>query len=120
MKKLSVGIIGLGQRGYDLTPLFCSMDNLNIVSMCDIHEDRVQRATSLVFEKTGKTPAGYTEWEKVIESKPDAIIIITGWEDHLKIAFAAMKAGISWTGTEASDLSWSIPATGIPSVPCAP
>ena len=86
MKKLNVGIVGLGQRGYDLTPLFCSMDNINIVSVCDVLEERIQRELSLISEKTGKTPAAYTDWHKVIESKPDAVLIITGWEDHLKIA----------------------------------
>ncbi len=94
MKKLKVGLIGLGQRGYDLTPLFCSMDNLQIISVCDVLEERVQREINLIAEKTGKTPVGYTDWHKVIEEKPDAVLIVTGWEDHLKIAFEAMKAGI--------------------------
>ena len=94
MKKLSVGIIGLGSRGYSMLPLLCSMENYDIVSVCDIYEDRVQAAVSLISEKSGKAPAGYTEWEKLLDGSPDAVLVMTGWEDHMKISFEAMRRGI--------------------------
>lgn len=94
MKKLKIGVVGLGQRGHDMIPLLCSMDNYEIVSVCDIYKDRVDAAIDQVEKATGKAPAGFTEWQKLIDGKPEAVIIITGWEEHLKIAFAAMKAGI--------------------------
>ena len=95
MKKLNVGVIGLGSRGYFMLPLLCEMENYEIVSVCDIYADRVEAGVKCVFDNSGKKPSGYTEWEKVLDEKPDAVLIITGWEDHLKIAFEAMRRGIA-------------------------
>ncbi|MBO4869899.1 MAG: Gfo/Idh/MocA family oxidoreductase [Clostridia bacterium] len=95
MKKLSIGVIGLGSRGYYMLPLLCGMDNYDVVCVCDRCHDRTEAGVKCVSEIYGRPIAGFDDWEKVIEYKPDAILIITGWEDHVKISLAALEAGIA-------------------------
>lgn len=95
MKKLNVGVIGLGARGDYMIRQLCEMDNYEIVCVCDRWEDRTQAGVKFLSERYGKPVAGFCDWHKVIDYKPDAVIIITGWEDHVEISLAAMRAGIA-------------------------
>ena len=42
MKKLNIGIVGLGKRGTDLLNTILKMDDINVVAVCDEYEDRVR------------------------------------------------------------------------------
>ena len=95
MKKLSAAVIGLGARGYFMLSLLCEMENIEIVSVCDIYEDRMQAGVKYVSEKYGKPVAGFLDWHDVLKQKPDAVFVITGWETHVDITCAALEAGIA-------------------------
>ncbi len=95
MKKLNVAVIGLGSRGSFMLPLLSVMENYNIVSVCDKYADRVDAGAAAVEKETGKAPAKFTDWEKCLDEKPEAVLIMTGWEDHLPVAFEAMRRGIA-------------------------
>ena len=43
-RKLRVGIIGLGERGTAQVRVICSMEDIDIIALCDQYEDRVRRA----------------------------------------------------------------------------
>ena len=94
MKKLNVGVIGLGARGYSMLPLLCGMENINIVSVCDMYHDRTEAGAALVSGSYGRPVAAYDDWHELIASKPDAVLVMSGWESHVEISIEAMRSGI--------------------------
>ena len=98
MKKVRLGVIGLGARGKfilrdTLFPMF--KDGLiEIVALCDYYEDRVEENVKYVEETIGCKPFGTTDYKEVLKQEIDAIILMTAWESHVEIATAAMRAGI--------------------------
>ena len=101
MEKVRTGVIGLGARGHSLIKqLLLGMDNCEIVAVCDVYQDRVDASAALIKEKTGKDVFKATDYNEILAYKDiDAVLVITSWESHVKIACDAMKAGIP-TGLE--------------------
>ena len=53
--KIRIGLIGLGCRGYMLlNDVFLNHEHATISAVCDVYEDRVEKAANLIQEKTGK------------------------------------------------------------------
>ena len=92
---LKIGYIGLGNRGTSMlrNVLDCFKDRVEIVAVCDLFEDRVQKGIDLVKEKAGNTPFGTTNSDEVMKMDLDAIMVMAAWEAHIPLAVAAMKAG---------------------------
>ena len=44
MKKLKLGVAGLGQRGYGMLGTFLLFADVDVVAVCDVYEDRNDRA----------------------------------------------------------------------------
>lgn len=87
-RKLNVGMIGMG--GISRVHLDCllSMENANIVAVCDIREDRLAAAV----ERTGAK--GYTDWHEVVARDDiDIIHIMTPHYLHAPIAIEALNTG---------------------------
>ena len=101
MEKVRVAVIGLGARGqYIVKPMLLEMDNCEIVAVCDLYQDRVDRVVSQIKEETGKDVFGTTDYKEILIRKDvDAVLVVTSWETHVKIACEAMEAGIP-TGLE--------------------
>lgn len=95
MKKLNVGVIGLGQRGYQLLKdAICERENVCVAAVCDLYPDRTERAAALVAELDGNTPIQTTDYREILSAEGvDAVIIPAGWESHIHIAVEAMRAG---------------------------
>lgn len=94
MKKIKIGVIGLGQKGFSLMHGFAEMDDVCVVGVCDEYEDRVQNGIEKVKEIAGNTPVGSTDYRDIIAMPElDAVVIATAWEVHIEIAIAAMRAG---------------------------
>ena len=104
IRKVKVGIIGLGARGLPLVnACFLPMwENglLEITAVCDYYEDRAEAGAKAVEEKTGVRPYCTTKWMEIIEH-PDveAVLVLTAWESHVDMCIAAMRAGKK-VGTE--------------------
>lgn len=101
MEKVRLGIIGLGLRGGSLLKqLLLEMDNCEIVALCDTYQDKADASAAAVFEKKGNKPFVTTDYKEVLAKKDiDAVLVVTSWESHVKIACEAMEAGIP-TGLE--------------------
>lgn len=101
MEKVKTAVIGLGARGQSLIkPLFLGMDNCEIVAVCDLYQDRVDLIKSQIKEETGKDVFGTTDYKEILSRDDiDAVLVMTSWETHVKIACEAMEAGIP-TGLE--------------------
>ena len=93
MEKVRFGVIGLGDRGFGLLrDQLVEMDEIKVVALCDVYEDRVQQSVDLVKEKNGHTPAGYTDYEALLDDENvEAVLVATGWECHNEVAIRAME-----------------------------
>ncbi len=95
MKTFRVGVIGLGHRGYPLTrDILCEMEGVKVTVVCDLYEDRVEKAAQTVLEKTGIEPIKTLNYKEVIASpEVDVVCIFSDWETHFPFAIEAMEAG---------------------------
>ena len=95
MKNLNVGIIGLGNRGYWLMKdVILLMPGIKVTAVCDVYEDRNEKAAVLTEELCGHRPAMETDYKKLIARDDVDIVVITcAWEGHVQIAIEAMEAG---------------------------
>lgn len=107
-KTVRLGIIGLGGRGMSQTDTLLQMPDVEIVAVCDVYDDRVQKGQDLVFEKRGVRPDGETDYKKVL-ARPDidAICVFTSWETHIDICVQAMRAGKRSPPRLAAQTAWT-------------
>lgn len=94
MKKLRIGIVGLGQRGYGLLKTALLIEKAEIVAVCDLYADRVERALATVKERGMPVPTGYAEYEKMLQDeRVEAVIVASSWDEHIRMAIQSMRAG---------------------------
>ena len=54
---INLAVIGLGGRGKGhINDCFAHMDDVNIVGVCDLYDDRAEEAADLVEKTKGKRP----------------------------------------------------------------
>lgn len=89
-------VIGLGQRGFGLVKsVLTKIDSLRIVAVCDIYEDRINRALDYLKEN-GQEAVGFSDYKKALATEGvNAAFVFTGWEGHASIAIYAMEHGIA-------------------------
>ncbi|MBE6870576.1 MAG: Gfo/Idh/MocA family oxidoreductase [Ruminococcaceae bacterium] len=93
-KKIRFGVIGLGCRGLGtmVTVLF-PFDEIIVTAVCDTYEDRADEGAKAVFEKYGTQPFSTTDFNQLLaRDDVDAVYIACSWEDHIKVAIAALNA----------------------------
>ncbi|HRF35797.1 MAG TPA: Gfo/Idh/MocA family oxidoreductase [Clostridia bacterium] len=94
-KKARIAMIGLGGRGYGLLRLnLVHMKNVEVVGICDVYQDRIDKAIEKVKKVCGNTPKGSTNYKDFLQDENVDIIMITcAWEGHIDIAVEAMQSG---------------------------
>lgn len=94
-KKLKIGMIGFGARGtLVLRDIILPMGKASVITVCDSFADRAEKAADQVEKIQGCRPTACTDYKEVINYPGvEAIIITCAWEDHLRIAIEAMRAG---------------------------
>ncbi len=94
MKKVKVGVIGLGSRGMALLNTMLACDECEIVAVCDVYEDRIEHALKKIKDKRGDAAVGFTDYEKLIDDeRVEAVVIISSWDMHTRMAVRSMRAG---------------------------
>lgn len=94
-RQVTMGVIGLGHRGYEQLKLLASMEDVVIKAISDDYPDRVQRSLDYLKEKGLPLPETHTKAEEVVARKDiEAVVIMTDWENHIPLAIAAIKNGI--------------------------
>lgn len=94
MKKLKIGVIGLGQRGGNMTGTILACDDAEIVAVCDVYEDRRKEIADKVKEKQGASPATYGDYLDLLKDENvEAVFVASSWETHIKIAIDSLNAG---------------------------
>lgn len=103
-EKLKIGVIGLGQRGaaYGMTDgsiglLGNILNNSDVLvtSVCDLRAERVEFAAEKVVKAGQNEPLKTTDFNEVLHSGVDAVIVSTSWASHVEVALAAMEQGIA-------------------------
>ena len=91
MKKLKIGIIGLGGRGYSMSAILNNMKDVEIRAVCDSYKDRAEQGGKLMKKHN---PLVTTDYHDVLRNEEiEAVMIFTSWEEHIPLAIEAMRAG---------------------------
>ena len=94
MEKVKTAIIGLGCRGELLASIIADMEEAQIVAICDLYEDRRNKAAEMVQKKNGYTPKVSADYRELLQDDAvDAVIIAASWEAHIQIAVDSLRAG---------------------------
>lgn len=94
MEKLKMGVVGLGQRGTGLLSLLLTIDEVEIVALCDVYEDRLDRAKEMAVVRRGQNPSVYKNYEEMLKDENmKAIFICSSWEAHIPQAILSLRAG---------------------------
>ncbi len=96
MEKIRVGLIGLGSRGQGILQpvLLENREKVEIAAVCDLYEDRCAAAVKTVTDAGRPAPYATTEYREVL-ARPDvdAVLVVCSWEDHVRVAVDALRAG---------------------------
>lgn len=87
---VTVGLIGSGGRGTFDAGLLVNLPNARLVALCDIFDDRIERAKKNI---PLKDPKVYKDYHELLASDVDAVIIATPVFLHPEHFEAAVKAG---------------------------
>lgn len=93
MKKIRLGIIGLGGRGKVLLPCIQEIPQFSLEAVCDQYPERVKEY-QLLCSEYGLSPFACRNYRELLARPLDAVIISTTWISHVPIAVEAMRAGL--------------------------
>ncbi len=98
-----LGFVGLGSRGLGMLKTALMLEGVEITAVCDIVEEKVERARRMVEDAGLPKPKGFTgpeDYRKVADlNNLDGIFNSTPWSLHTPVMVAAMKGG-KYGGTE--------------------
>ena len=94
MKTVKAGIVGLGVRTEVLLAAFLRMDDMEVIAVCDLQEERIDKILN-IFKSYGKAaPKTFTDYHEMLKLEElEAVFIPTSWNSHLAIAADCMEAG---------------------------
>lgn len=94
MEQVRIGFIGLGGRGMGLMNTALSLKDVTVTAVCDLYEDRVEKAQKTVKRKRGTTPFGTKDHREVLKRDDvDIVLISASWQAHTDLACDAMRSG---------------------------
>lgn len=96
--EVRVGIIGLGNRGMGMLPLFDAVPGVRVTAVCDVRPERVRQASDRLAENGSRRPREYSrsarDFERLAQaSDVDFVFIATPWEDHYEQGAACLRGG---------------------------
>ena len=86
---ISVGLIGSGGRGTFDATIVNADPRARITALCDLFDDRIEVATQRI---KADQPAIYKDFEKLLASDVDAVVIATPPFEHPRMLEAAIQA----------------------------
>ncbi|MGD0620623.1 MAG: Gfo/Idh/MocA family oxidoreductase, partial [Bryobacteraceae bacterium] len=89
-----IACVGLRSRGTDHIKAYLKIHGVEIVALCDIDESILNERVGMVESATGKKPAAYTDFRKLLEDKSiEAVSIATPNHHHTLQTIWALQAG---------------------------
>lgn len=120
-KILKIGVVGLGQRGaafgmtdgsVGLLGNILSNSDVLVTALCDKYQERLDFAAAAVIKSGQCEPKKFTDFNDVLDSGVDAVIVSTSWKTHVAVALAAMEKGVAVAievgGTHNIDDCWKL------------
>lgn len=93
-KIVKIGIIGLGARTETLLASFVALDDVEVVAVCDLLEERIDKITEILRKHGKPQPKTFTNYHKMLQCEEiEAVFVPTSWNSHLSIATDCMEAG---------------------------
>lgn len=93
MEKVKLGFVGL-RRGFHLMRDACNLKNVEIRGICDTREDRRKEALDYLKEHEADTATlVFENYEDLLASDVDAVVIATDVTMHTKMSVKALDAG---------------------------
>ena len=87
---LSVGLIGTGNRGSFDGSIVEADPRARITAVCDLFDDRIESGVAKI---KARNPDVYKDFEKLLASDVDAVVIATPVFEHPRMLEAAVQAG---------------------------
>ena len=87
--KISVGLIGTGNRGTHDAGIVNADPRARVTALCDLFDDQIERGIQRI---KAQNPAVYKDFEKLLASNVDAVIIATPVFEHPRMLEAAVQA----------------------------
>lgn len=91
-KKIKVGLLGLG-RGVDIALGVSYSEDAEVTAVCDKDDARVEMYKKRLPELGILNAAFYSDYEEMLKSDIDAVIIATEPHNHTKHSIMALRAG---------------------------
>ena len=96
-----VGFVGVGGRGYGMLSLcYTKFPDVEIAWIVDIDEKKIEIGQKILEEAGRPRAKATTDYREMLADEAvDAVVICTGWDAHIEISLAAMRAG-KYVGVE--------------------
>src|SRR5690554_3195357 len=98
-EKIRMGFIGVGLRGRNHLALALRRADIEVVALCDIQAEPLDRSREMIQKSGKKLPVEYGNgldaYKRMLDREHlDAVIISTPWEFHKEQSVDAMRAGL--------------------------
>jgi len=98
--RVRLGWIGVGRRGFGMIQRAYRMDDVDVVWVCDLDSQKLERVGEFCRENGKPLPKFTDKYQDILKDEGvDAVVVMTEWYSHGKIALEAVKAG-KYTGVE--------------------
>ena len=93
-KCVNLAIVGLSARGLPLLDLLLEMNDVKIIGVCDLYEDRRQDAAERVVKAGQPAPVVTGDYRELLKIEElDAVITPSSWTSHVQVCLDTMNAG---------------------------
>ena len=116
MRKIKLGIIGIGKRGKAMMKTFLAIPEYDIVAISDKYEDRLDEGYEIVKELRNYETKKYINYLDLLnDPEVEAVFVASSWDEHIRMAIEAMKAkkivGIEVGGAYSVEECWQLVRT---------
>lgn len=96
-RAVRVGLVGVGERGTELTRVLLKLDDVEVRAIADVDEGHLAQAQKICTDAGREKPAGYSrgpeDFRRLVERDDlDAVITATPWEWHVPVMLATLDA----------------------------
>lgn len=94
-RPVSIGVFGLGERGHLQLSTMLGMEDVIVPVVCDNYQNHADKGREIVAAKRGGVmPDGTTDYREVVARDDiEAVLIMTSWTSHIKIAEECLNCG---------------------------
>jgi predicted dehydrogenase len=94
-ERIVMGVIGTGGQGTGLAQRFAGEKDVEVVAVCDVDSQHLERARKVIEQRTKKTCKTYKDFRDLIGHKGlNAVVVATPDHWHALASIAAAKAGL--------------------------